>query len=114
MTGYTAGTVAHLQGDLTYSGVTDNIINSLAVSLQKVTSGGHKNIHIDCESIHTADISGLQLLFVWMQSARLRGVEPELINMSSSMQQTMNRMGFGHCFVGNSAHPETLALFAVR
>lgn len=114
MTSYAAGTVAHLQGDLTHSGVTKNIINSLAVSLHKITSGGYKNIHIDCERIRTADISGLQLLFVWMQSARFRGVEPELINLSYSLRQAMQSMGFGHCFTGDSTHPETLALFAVR
>jgi len=114
MTSFTADTVAHLQGDLTHSGVTNNIINSLAVSLQKTTSGGYKNIRIDCERVRTADISGLQLLFVWMQSARFRGVEPELINLSYSLRQAMQRMGFGHCFTGDGAHPESMTLFAVR
>jgi len=103
----TEGTVAHLQGDLTHSGVTDNIINLLAGSLQKIVSGGDKNIRIDCEKIRTADISGLQLLYVWMQSARIRGVEAELINLSDSMRQSMQRMGFEHCFTGISTHPET-------
>jgi anti-anti-sigma regulatory factor len=95
---YTEGDVAHLQGDLTHSGVTDNIIHSLAASLQKVTSGGKKNIHIDCRMIGSADTSGLQLLYVWMQCARFRGVEPKLINLSVSLRQTMQGMGLGHCF----------------
>ena len=103
----TEGTVAHLQGDLTHSGVTDNIINLLAGSLQKIVSGGDKNIRIDCEKIRTADISGLQLLYVWMQSARIRGVEAELINLSDSMRRSMQRMGFEHCFAGISTYPET-------
>jgi anti-anti-sigma regulatory factor len=102
----TEGTVAHMQGDLTHSGVTNNIINLLAGSLQKTESGGDRNIRIDCERIHTADISGLQLLYVWMQSARTRGVESELINLSDSMRQSMRRMGFEHCFTGISAQPE--------
>jgi ABC-type transporter Mla MlaB component len=97
-------TVAHLKGDLTQSGVIYNIINLLAVSLQKIVSGGDKKIRIDCEGIRKADIRGLQMLFVWMQSARSRGVEPELINLSSSLQQAMRRMGFGYCFTGVSAH----------
>jgi anti-anti-sigma regulatory factor len=101
----TEGTVAHMQGDLTHSGVTNNIINLLADSLQKIVSGGDKNIRIDCERIRTADISGLQLLYVWMHSARIRGVEPELINLSDSMRQSMQRMGFEHCFAGISTHP---------
>jgi len=103
----TEDTVARLQGDLTHSGVTDNIINLLAGSLQKTVSGGNNNIRIDCERIRTADIRGLQLLFVWMHSARIRGVESELINLSDSMQQSMQRMGFEHCFTGISTHPET-------
>ena len=97
----TERTVAHLHGDLTHSGVTHNIINSLAVSLQRIVTGGYKNIHIDCEKTRTADFNGLQLLFVWMQSARFRGVEPELINLPDSLRQSMQRMGFEHCFAGN-------------
>jgi anti-anti-sigma regulatory factor len=108
------GTVAHLHGDLTHSGVTNNIISSLSVSLQKIVSGGDKNIRIDCERIRTADISGLQLLYVWMQTARFRGVEPELVNLSENLKQTIQRMGFGCCFTGNNTHPETLALFSVQ
>jgi anti-anti-sigma regulatory factor len=109
----TKGTVAHLQGDLTHTGVTNNIADSLAVALQIIVSGGDKYIHIDCERIRSADISGLQLLYVWMQCARFRGVEPALVNLSDSLRQTIQRMGFGHCFTGNGTHPEALALFPV-
>jgi len=103
----TEGTVAHLQGDLTHSGVTHNIINSLAVSLQKITSGSEKNIRIDCGKIRAADISGLQLLYVWMQCARIRGAEPELVNLPVGLQQALENMGLVHCFSGNSIHHET-------
>jgi ABC-type transporter Mla MlaB component len=103
----TEGTVAHLQGDLTHSGVTHNIINSLAVSLQQIASEDVKNIRIDCGRIHAADISGLQLLHLWMQCARFRGVEPELVNLSDSLQHVMQMTGLEHCFKGNGTHPET-------
>jgi len=102
---FTEGTVAHLQGDLTHSGMTDNIIKSLAVSLQQVTSGGEKNFRIDCGRVGTADISGLQLLYVWMQCARFRGVETELVNISGTLRQTMQEMGLGHCFTDCRTHP---------
>jgi anti-anti-sigma regulatory factor len=105
---YKEVTVAHLKGDLTQSGVIYNIINLLAVSMQKIVSGGDKKIRIDCEMIHTADIRGLQMLYVWMQSARTRGVEPELINLSRSLRQSMKRMGFDNCFKIISNHKETL------
>lgn len=100
-------TVAYMQGDLTYSGVTYNIIKLLAVSLQKVVSGGYKRIHIDCKRIRTADFSGLQLLNLWMQCARSRGVEPTLVNINDSLLQTIQRMGFENCFTGNGTDPET-------
>ena len=104
---FTEGSVAHLQGDLTHSGVTDNIINLLAASMQKIVSGGDKFIHIDCERVRTADISGLQLLYVWMQCARFRGVEPALVNLSDSLLQAMQRMGFDNCFTSISMNQET-------
>jgi ABC-type transporter Mla MlaB component len=97
---YSEDTVAHLQGDLTHSGVTRNIINSLAVSLQQVVSGSEKNIRIDCGKVRAADISGMQLLYVWMQCARFRGVEPELVNLPDSLQHALQGMGIGHCFSG--------------
>ena len=107
---YTKGTVAHLHGDLTHSGVTDNIINSLSVSLQQAASEGWKNFRIDCGRIGTADIRGLQLLYVWMQCARFRGVEPELVNLPDTLQKTMQRMGLGHCFTSKtSATPAPLS-----
>ena len=97
---YSEDTVAHLQGDLDHSGVTHSIVNSLAVSLQQIVSGSEKNIRIDCGKVRTADSNGLQLLYVWMQCARFRGVEPELVNLSDSLQHTMQTMGIGHCFSG--------------
>lgn len=104
MTFYKKGTVAHLHGDLTHSGVTQNIIDSLAVSLHKMESGGEMNICIDCGRIRSADISGLQLLYVWMQCARFRGVETKLVNLSDSLRRTLHKLGLGHCFIGNSMH----------
>jgi anti-anti-sigma regulatory factor len=99
--------VVHLQGDLTHTGVTLSSIDSLEVSLQQIESGGEKYICIDCGKIRAADISGLQLLNVWMQCARFMGVEPELVNLSYTLQQALQRMGLGHWSPGNSAHPET-------
>jgi len=91
-------TVAHLQGDLTRTGVTGSTIDELAVSLGQLESGGKKNVRIDCGRIRTADVSGLQLLYVWMQCARFRGVESELVNLSDSLQQAMQGTGFIDCF----------------
>ena len=106
MTIYKEGTVAHLRGDLTHSGVTRNIIDSLAVSLHKMEAAGEKNIRIDCGRVRSADISGLQLLYVWMQCARFRGVETKLVNLSNCLQVTMNDLGLGHCFMTDNNQPK--------
>jgi anti-anti-sigma regulatory factor len=104
MTICTEGTDAILDGDLTHSGVTQDIIILLAASLQKIVSGGDDFINIDCERIRIVDVSGLQLLYVWMQCARIRGVEPALVNLSDSLRRKMEKMGFEDCFTGNSTH----------
>jgi len=92
------GTVAHLLGDLTNSGMSHGSIDALNVSLLQIEAGGRKNIRIDCTKIRLADICGLQLLYVWMQCVRLRGVEPELVNLSDSLQQAIHGLGLWHCF----------------
>jgi anti-anti-sigma regulatory factor len=101
---YKEETVVHLKVDLTQSGVIYNIINLLSISLQKIISGGYKKIRIDCKMIRKADIRGLKMLFIWMQSARTMGVEPELINLTSSMEQSIQIMGFEQCLKRTSIH----------
>lgn len=98
------GLVAYLRGDLTHSGVTLNIVNSLAALLQKIESKHEKIIRIDCKKIRTVDSCGLQLLYVWMQCAKLRGVESELVNLPDIMHQTVRVMGLEQSFTGNSIH----------
>lgn len=92
------GTTGHLQGELTQSGVTNSCIESLTVSLQQLAARGETNMRIDCNRVGKADLSGLRLLYVWMQCARLRGVELELVNLSDCLQQAMQTFGLGHCF----------------
>ena len=62
-----AGVAAYLQGDLTLSGMTYKSIDSLADSLRQIESAGGMKIRIDCGRVRAADISGMQILDVWMQ-----------------------------------------------
>ena len=98
MTVYMEGKVAHLKGDLTFSGMTHSSIEALTVSLRQMDCESDKYIRIDCGKIGEADMSGLQLLYVWMQCARFRGVEPHLINIPEYLRSAMHRMELGHCF----------------
>jgi anti-anti-sigma regulatory factor len=99
---------------LTHSGVTDNINKQLATSLQKTISGGDKTIRIDCKKICKSDIRGLQMLYAWMQSARSRGVEPELINQSYRLRLAMERMQFTYCFTDTRNRNNIRILFDGR
>lgn len=92
-----AGTVAHLEGDWTMTGVADNI-NWLVLSLNKMESQGEKSLQINCEQIENTDTSGLQLLNVWMECARLRGIVPKLVNVPSGMRRAIHELGFNKCF----------------
>jgi anti-anti-sigma regulatory factor len=97
MTVRMAGTVAHLEGDWTMTGVADNIV-SLIVSLNRMESEGEKNLQINCEQIEETDTSGLQLLNVWVECARLRGIEPKLVNVTDGMRRAICELGFSQSF----------------
>jgi len=83
------GAEARLEGDWTLTGVTRNI-DSLALSLQQLESGREKKLRIDCGLMKEADICGLELLNVWMQCVRFRGVEPMLVNVPKKLQNAMH------------------------
>ena len=104
---YIEGRVVHLQGHLTRAGVTDGSIDSLAVFLLQIGSG-EKKLRIDCGRIRATDITGLQLLYIWMQCARFNGLEPELVNLSNIMQEAIQSMGLRHHFTGNNTSRELL------
>lgn len=91
------GTVAHLEGDWTITGVADNI-GSLVLSLDQMESEGKKSFQINCGQIEETDTSGLQLLNVWVECARLRGIEPKLVNVTDEMHRAIHELGFSQCF----------------
>ena len=60
---------------------------SLPVLLQVESERENKYL-IDCSEISSVDMSGLQLLYVWMQCVSMRGVKPALINLPEGMLHT--------------------------
>jgi anti-anti-sigma regulatory factor len=97
MTVRMVGTVAHLEGDWTMTGVADNL-DSLVLSLNQLEFIGEKNIQINCGQIEETDTSGLQLLYVWVECARLRGIEPKLVNVTDRMRRAIHEFGFSQSF----------------
>jgi ABC-type transporter Mla MlaB component len=90
-------TVAQMHGALTHQGVSNNIVKSLAVSLKQAETAGTKSMHIDCRKVCSADTNGLQLLYVWIQCAKFRGVHSILVNLPDCLQQSMMNLGFEDC-----------------
>jgi anti-anti-sigma regulatory factor len=90
----------HLSGDWTISGVVTQV-DLLSQSLEKLTSTSKKRVRIDCGKINAIDMSGLQLLHVWMELVKMRGVEAQLLNLPEDMQHTIHRLGLGHSFTDN-------------
>jgi ABC-type transporter Mla MlaB component len=91
------GTVAHLEGDLTMTSIEDNL-DSMMHSLNQLESDGKSSLWINCEQIFETDSSGLQLLNVWIECARLRGIEPKLVNVTDEMLWAINMFGYSHLF----------------
>lgn len=71
-----------------------NTIDSMAVSLDQLGSGTEEGLRIDCGQISEVDANGLQLLYILLQCLRFRGFEPELVNLSDSVQRTFQKLGF--------------------
>ena len=96
---FVEGSEAHLVGDWTLSGTVGNI-SSLSLSLQQINSGQEKHLRINCGLIGKVDTSGMQLLRVWMECARIRGVVPHLTHVTEGMKQVMQHTDF--CSYGST------------
>lgn len=80
------GRVAHLSGDWTVSSLTKLKIELLTDVLQQIGDGHGWKLQVDCREMTATDRAGLELLHVWLQCARFRGFEPELIHMPEKLR----------------------------
>ena len=90
-----------VSGDWTISGV-ESQFGSLNETLQELAADHCKAMQVDCAGIDAIDMSGLQLLHLWMEYAKAQGVGVQLVNLPDCMQQTVHQLGLGPCFSGNS------------
>lgn len=91
-----SGGKAHMEGDWTLAGVTQGNIKSLSVALQQIEPGDSRKLIIDCRHVSAIDTTGKQLLDVWMECARLRGAEPELVDPSRKLRESFQHLGLGY------------------
>lgn len=89
------GTEAYLGGDWTLSGSARNL-SLLSRSLQQFEPDSGQSICIDCGEIKNVDMGGMQLLNVWLQCFRFRGVEPTLVNVPGNLRHYMHGLDCIH------------------
>ncbi len=75
-----SGETAYMAGNWTLTGVTQDKIKLLAATLPQLESAKIRKLRVDCQRLSAIDSNGRQLLEVWLQCVRFRGVEPELVN----------------------------------
>jgi anti-anti-sigma regulatory factor len=90
---YMSGSMVHVGGAWTLDGITQLAIDSLIFTLQQIEVGNARRLLVDCRDVIAIDSTGQELLNVWMQCARLRGVEPELLNPPSKLRQVFQSFG---------------------
>jgi len=88
-----SGAEARLEGDWTLGTVARNI-DELSLSLQQLDTIHDNKLRVDCGLITDADMSGLQLLNVWMMCVSNRGMHPTLVNVPLKMRQDMQQLPF--------------------
>ncbi len=91
-----------LSGEWTISEI-DSQFNSLNETLRKLPLGGKKSVQVDCAGIGSIDMSGLQLIHVWMECAKMQGVTVELMNTPNCMRQSIRQLGFEQYFTENGS-----------
>jgi len=90
------GTTAHLCGDWTINGLTKENINFMAKVLQRIEPTAPGKLVIDCSNITDTDYVGIQLIRVWMQCIKIRGIEAELTDPPEDIHQYFKDSGLSY------------------
>ncbi len=97
-----SGSMAHMDGNWTLTGVTQSSIKSLSVALQQIEHCDDKTLRIDCRHVTAIDTTGKQLLDVWMQCARFRGADPVLVNPPVKLKRSFQGLGLTYSYTDSS------------
>lgn len=86
----------HLTGDWTITGVVQQVPRLTGLEICGTCSV--KTVAVDCSGINGIDLSGFQLLYVWLHCIQLNGLHPELVNMPDWMHEAQKRQGVAQVF----------------
>lgn len=92
------GRIAHLTGNWTRSEMTDSNIDLLACSLKKLRGAGMRNVRIDCGQLNEVDVSGLQVLYIWLRSFKFRGIDLEMVNPPRKLRKVLQGLLIKICY----------------
>jgi len=93
---YSSAATTHLTGDWTIAGVVQQVSRLTEFEIGCARSG--VTVVVDCSGIAGIDLSGFQLLYVWLQCIQLRGLRPKLVNMPEWMREAQELQGVSQVF----------------
>jgi ABC-type transporter Mla MlaB component len=76
----------HLEGNWTLKAVTQHSINAMSGALQQIQPDDGRKLRVDCRKVSAIDAAGQQLIDVWINCAKMRGFEPELVNLPDNLR----------------------------
>ena len=91
-----------LCGNWSITGVTDQL-RFLKDQLQSMSSPnaadaltpGENDPEIDVQDVEQIDLSGYQLLAIWLRHVKMLGFSPVLVNVPETFRQDIRFLGFG-------------------
>ena len=89
---------AKLTGDWTIAGVKAQVERLTGYTSKTVHEPENSLMTVDCGDIVEIDMTGLQLLYVWLHCVRQRGLQPCLTNLPECMSRLMARLGVDKLF----------------
>lgn len=90
---------AKLTGDWTIAGVREQAERLLGYSHKVGCCKGNCQMQVDCADIQRIDLTGLQLLYVWLHFVKERGLHPALVNLPDCVAQLIGNVGVEHLFI---------------
>jgi len=98
-----SGTTANLVGNWSLAGVTQNNLDSLSTALCLINPSQARKLQIDCRQVDAIDVTGRQILNVWMHCVRLRGVEPEMVIPFNNLRHIFKNLGLRCRYMSRNA-----------
>jgi len=92
-----AGTVVHLERCC--DGEAKGGLATMLQALDRMKATGETCLRINCRHIAATDVHTLNFLLDLFECARLRGIEPKLVDLADDIKSVFYALGPRHCFL---------------